>query len=391
MSNSDLQTAIGRAVTASYAASTIVRDDVVFADFERFVESNFGYALAQHVDYFNADRCRRHRAEAVAGYLATVRESSSASLREPFSVLAALRRAFRMHALLIDAFEAEGAAQAVVRGLRMLVPPVPQPRKVGVTESMIRMAQSDALGDSSRPLLHKMLGLAALYAYVAGARASEFCATSLHTRWGRERNKHTILRNMTNVITVAGRDLSVEVFPRSSKTTGYGRGSRSRPTAFAFCASHVVDGEAGLGALLCGALAQWLRRVGGAPSDPLFSFREDSGRLCSCTREDFSLYTKTLASLTGLDPVHYSSKSWKVARVSHGVVAGESAPALLARGNHRSVGANQHYRPGASLFGAAAADVGISTELALDEARRDDHLRRCPSPDASSDSSGFYV
>jgi hypothetical protein len=388
MANMELQTGIGAAVTAGYAGSTIVRDDDVFAHFTSFVTDVYGYEMTRHHDYFNADRCRRHRSEAVAGYLTTVRVSPSARVREPFCVLGALRRAFRLHSLVMDAFGPDGLAHSVARGLRMIVPPVPQSRKVGATVDMLSAVRADSLsaGVSPQERFTRMLGLAALFAYAAGARASEFCTTSVRVRGGRELNKHTLVRRMVHVVYVAGLLHAIEIFPASSKTTSYGRGVRSRPKPIVFLNGPAAEGEPGLGSLLCVGIAAWLREAGSGPEDPMFSFRHGAFRK-TCTRDEFSAYTKAVAASVHLNPAHFSTKSWKVGRVSFGVVSGESEGALLARGNHLTVSANVHYRPGALLFGAAAASMGISAELARDESRRDDYMRggEHSSSDTSSD------
>jgi hypothetical protein len=341
------------------------------------------------LDFFNADRCRRHRAEAVAGYLTQVRASSTARVREPYGVLGALRRAFRLHSLVLDAFGPDGLAYSVARGMRMISPPVPQSRKVGVTVHMLAVARDDSLttGASPQERFSRLLGLSALFAYVAGARASEFCATSVRVRDGFEQNKHTVLRRMVHVVSSGGLLRAVEIFPSSSKTTSYGRSIRARPKPIVFTNGQAAEGELGLVPLLCAGIAAWLREAGSGPDDPLFSFRHGSYRKC-VTRDDFSRYTKAVAAQVHLDPTHFSTKSWKVGRVSHGVVAGESEASLLARGNHRTSSASAHYRPGAILYGATAASLGISAELALDEARRDDCMRGVvPFPDSFSDSS----
>ena len=389
MCNLQLQASIGVAVKAGYANSTIVRDDDVFEHFVEFLETNYGYVVRRHVDYFNADRCRRHRAEAVSAYLTSLRNSPTAKIREPSAAMSALRRAFRLHSLSLDAFEPHGLAHSVVRGLRMLAPPVPHARKVGVSEQMVLLARTDAL--NSDPAHHfrilRMLGLAALFAYAAGARASEFCATTVRVRDGAELNKHTILRRMTNVIMDGDRLLAFEMYPKSTKTTGYGRSIRSRPAAIVFANGPATEGEAGLGPLLCGGLTKWLGDAGGLPEDPLFSLRHGQYLKC-CLRSDFVAYTKALASSVGLDASHFSSKSWKIGRVSHGVLAGEGEASLLARGNHRTSSANAHYRPRALLVGALGSALGIPDSLARDESRRDDVLRHILQPEGfSSDSS----
>ena len=106
-------------------------------------------------------------------------------------------------------------------------------------------------------------------------------------------------------------------------------------------------------------LASWFRESGGIPSDPLFSFRHGSSRKC-CKRNEFVASTKKVAVAVGLDNSHFSSKSWKVGRVSHEVIARDSESALLAHGNHRSVGAYMHYRPGGLIFGATDVSTGVS-------------------------------
>jgi hypothetical protein len=386
LSSAEVQARIGVAVVASYAASTLEYDDRVFADFEGFVEGNYGYVLGNQVDFFNSERCRRHRAESVAGYLSGVRFSLSAPLRDPYAVLCALRRAFRLHALCLDSFGAESLSHRVAQGLRMLSPPVCQPKKVGVTREMLLFARADAsLVITDRvSLQRRMLGLAAVYSYCAGARISELASTSsVYTR------RHTALWGMVHANYSGNTLMSVEVFTKSSKTTGPGRGARARPVVLEFHCGDALTEESELSAFLGGGLVRWRSDSGGLAEDPVFCFRHGAYRKC-LSRGDFIAYTKQLAELCHLPAASFSSKSWKVGRVSRGVLAGEASVELLRRGNHLTVSANRHYRPIVRALGRTPAPgLGVPDDFARSEIRRD-HIQRGNSPsglDVASSSS----
>jgi hypothetical protein len=231
-----------------------------------------------------------------------------------------------------------------------------------------------------------MLGLSALYAYCAGARVSEFASTNARTRVGREQDKHTVLKNMVH--SVDGGATAFEVFPRSSKTTSFGRRMSARPSVIRFevCSADSDDPELRLASFLCGALVAWFHDAKGAPTDPLFSFVHDGRRKC-LVRSDFAMYTKGLGTACGLPASSLSTKSWKVGRVSRGVLSGVDSAALLRRGNHRSEAANRHYRPVVSRSGPYTLGLGIPRAFALDEIRRDGFLRNGFDDDTSSSDS----
>ncbi len=373
MSNMEVQTSIGLAVTASYAVSTLLYDDRIFSDFCLYIEATYGYILGRNIDFFNGDKCRRHRSECTAGYVSSLRTSDSAPLRDPFSAMNALRRAFRLNGLLVDAFGHDSLSLRVAQGLRILVPPVQQTMKVGVTETMLSLARRDALvlEIDRRSLYVRMLGLSAIYAYSAGARVSEFATTP--------RSNHTVTWNMVRFRTVGDLISSVEVFTRSSKTTGPGRGPKSRPLVLEFLSlqsASTAEGE--LSSTLSGALWRWKTVSCGLPEDPVFAFRHGSYRK-TLRREDFVAYTKGLASECGLPPSNFSSKSWKVGKVSRGVLAGDSTSDMLRRGNHRSLSANRFYRPLVTSLGSVFSEgAGIPDQFARDEVERDAFLRGVP-------------
>jgi hypothetical protein len=370
MSNHALQESIGKAVMDGYAASTVVYDDRVFVDFSNFIELNYGYVLARNVDFFNGMRCVRHRSESVSGYLTSLDESLSAPLKDPFAALCALRRAFRLHSLLTDAFGSDGLSVQVARGLRMRKPPVPQIRKVGVTSDMLLMARADASGSGLdwTSMMIRLLGLASVYAYCAGARVSEFA-------WTNTLNKHTVTRDMVHVVLVDGMPSAIEIYPRSSKNTSFGRRISARPGVIRFNRAVSNDPETDLMSFVCGALVGWLRDSSGVGSDPVFSFRHGGFRKC-LTREDFGQYTKGLSVACDLPPASFSTKSWKIGKVSRGVLNREDSACLLKRGNHRSLSANRHYRPVVSVSGSVSLGLGIPRSFAGDEIRRDAFLRQ---------------
>jgi hypothetical protein len=375
MANDRIQVAIGVAVRASYAGGTVLRDDTIFEEFCAWTECEYGFVLASNVDYFNSESCRRHRVESVAGFLT--------GCRNPSAYFHSLRRCFTLHSLLTDMFVAGGTAANVVKGMVVLRPPTRRPKSVGVTSEMLAAARVDA---SDQSMLKRMLGLSALYAYSVGARVGEFATTRSAVYGGYELNKHTVLRSMVRIQRIGGIVQTVEVYPRSTKTTGPLGG---RPKFLSFPAGNASEpSEKGLTAFLCAALVLWLDVSGGADSDPLFSYRHGVYRK-QLTRSCFSTYTKDLGSSCGLDRGWLSSKSWKVGKVSRGVERGETEAEVVQRGNHRSVSANRHYRPVVRFADGGSVSensppFGISSSLAQDEIRRD---RFRLGMDSSSDSS----
>ena len=360
MANLDLQARIGEAVLAGYAGSTTSHDAVIFGHFADWCHTEYGFALVNNVEYYNSDQCRRHRVESLAGFLACAHEGPR---RNAGALFHSLRRSFALHTLRVDAFVPNGTAAMVVRGAAVLHPPVTRPKTVGATASMLTRARQDAtiLQSDPQSMLLRMQGLSAVYAYAVGARVSEIAATRVATSGGVELNKHTVLRSMVRVSPSA-----VEVFPISSKTTGP---AKRKPEVYLFRSGDCANlGEASIDAFLCAEVSRFLLDALGLPEDPVFSFRHGIYRKC-LTRDMLARYTKELGSLDGLHPDWCSSKSWKVGRVSHGVERGCSEAELLARGNHRSVTANKHYRPSVRFTDNCAA--GISTELALGEISRD--------------------
>ena len=379
MANLQLQSRIGEAVRAAYAGSTIVHDDVIFSTFCNWCEGKYGVALVLNVPHFNSDTCRLHRVECVSGFLASAHVDGYG--RNAGALFHALRRIFTLHSVLTDAFAPGGTASNVVRGAAVLRPPRPRPKTVGATHAMVVRARLDVECQHVDPpsMLRRMLGLSALYAYAVGARVSEIAATRVSVAGGHEINKHTVLRSMVRVS-----PSSIEVFPASSKTTGP---SKRRPNVLVFFRGdcEALQSEEGINALLCVEIARFLAEAKGLPEDPLFSFRHGLFRKC-LTRDMLSAYTKDLGSSCGLHPDWCSTKSWKVGRVSHGVETGAPEAELLARGNHRSATANRHYRPWGRPVECVPAVAGISTELALDEIRRDrTRLGLASSSDSESD------
>jgi len=377
---------IDAAVAASYASSTIAYDDVVFNDFIQWYVVTYGFAVSSHVDFFNSDLCFRHRSEATSGYVAQLESSSTARIRAPTAVVQALRRAFLLQNLRVDTMGTGTLTSHVVRGSRLLAGVTNHTRKLGVSHEMLILAHVDAAnrGTSHELMLARMHGLASIFAYSVGARVSEFACTRAKTRDGSyELNKHTLLNNMATFFPSVGVPLSLEILPLSTKSTSSSNPrARNRPRPIVLVASVQSGGlsEVALSSFLVGALLRWKEDARSSPEDPIFSLRhlvhDRSYRTC-CTRQSVSEYVKALARKVGLPTDNFSSKSFKISRVSHGVLRGEGEQLLLERGNHLATGSSRHYRPHAAFFGnVPVPPSGVSSDFILGEARREDALRR---------------
>jgi hypothetical protein len=370
-----LQSQISSTILAGYAGSTVASDGAVFAHFRHWHECTYGMDWIKNVDYLNVPGCCRHRSEALSGYLYSLREST-ARVKCPSTVYHALKRSFRLVGISTDAFGRDTCADRVLLGLARLYPARRHVAKIGVSDSMLALALADASGTGldHASLATRVHGLAALFAYCSGGRVSE-CAASPRTV---PPNKHSLKVHMFETPSPG----VLEIFPLSTKTTDWRNSTASkRPRVRVWCtrtAAGVDDSlsELALVSFLVGALPEWFQCACLRSGDVAFSFRHHArGRVyhCAVLRDSLSSYTKNLASRASLPIAHFSTKSWKVGRVSHGVLRGASTASLLARGNHATASANVHYRPGADLVGPplpASAPPGVPHVFALGEARR---------------------
>jgi len=373
-SSKDVQSGISSAILAGYANSTVSSDPGVFAHFRHWHEGTYGIPWLEHLDFLNADVCSRHRSEALAGYLRSL-STSDARMRDPKAVYQALRRSFRLYNMKTDAFGTGSVAHRVILGLLRLHPPRRHTAKIGVTDSMMALALADAsVAESSHSALAtRVHGLASIYSYCAGGRVSE-CAATPHSV---PRNKHTLKVRMF----VSPSPGTLEIHPSSTKTTDWRNGSAAkRPRIRVWCSDAAAGddstSESALVAFLVRALPSWFEVARLSGNDCAFSYvhlaHGRSYHPC-VSRDSLASYTKSLAVRVGLPPEHFSTKSWKMGRVSHGVLRGISTPGLLARGNHLSESANEHYRPIAIVRSSAlssASSPGIPHQFAADEARR---------------------
>lgn len=369
-----IQASIGSAILAGYAQATTTSDPGVLAHFLHWHAGVYGVPWLEHVDFLNADICARHRAEALAGYLVSL-SNSDARTRNPKAVYQSLRRSFRLHNIKTDAFVSHSVAHRVILGLLRLHPPRRHTAKIGVTDTMLACALADAsAADSSHSgFASRVHGLAALYSYCAGSRVSEVAATPKSV----PRNKHSLRVRMF----VSPTPDTLEIHPTSTKTTDWRNGSTAtRPRIRVWCSNAAAGddstSESELVAFLVRALPAWFRVAQLSGNDCAFSFvHYTHGRAYHphVSRDSLAGYTKSLAVRVGLPPEHFSTKSWKVGRVSHGVLRGISSPGLLARGNHLSRSANAHYRPTSVLSGpvlSVSTPPGIPHQFAADEVRR---------------------
>lgn len=369
-----IQAGIGSTILAGYAHATTSSDPGVFTHFLHWHAGIYGVPWLEHVDFLNADVCARHRAEALAGYMISL-SNSDARLKNPKSVYQSLRRSFRLHNLKTDAFSSHSVTHRVILGLLRLNPPRRHTAKLGVTNTMLACALRDASSTvpSHTSFASRVHGLAALYSYCAGSRVSEVAATPQSV----PRNKHSLKVNMF----VAPTPDTLEIHPASTKTTDWRNGSTATRPRIRVWGSNAAAGddstsESVLVAFLVRALPAWFQVAQLSDMDCAFSYCYHAhGRAYHphVSRDSFAAYTKALATRVGLPPEHFSTKSWKIGRVSNGVLRGIPSSGLLARGNHLTRSANAHYRPMSVISGpplSESAPPGVPHQFAADEVRR---------------------
>lgn len=387
-SDAPLQAGVARAVAASRRGTTTSGDDQELVRFRSFYESWFGLALES--TFLRAPATPAwvgHRTQAVAGYLTKLRGAVGARSRKANTVRLALIRAFSGRGWDVGVF-ATPIVCDTVRGLEALHPPVRMPTILGVSEEMLKLTLRVAQLTTPRFRDLSMAALGALLAYGLGSRVSELSATaSLMTSDVDEagvlvlavhRNRHTLLVSDISAVLASGAvrclgdglgdhggvqrlgsATGLHIVQRSSKTI-----TRPVTTSFVVTPGAAAHSEAGLINLLIERVIAWVVAGGHRASDPLLSYRLSGSEhhLRDLRASGFRAYTKWAANEVGFPSAHFSSKSWKVGSVSHGLMIGESASSVATRGQHASFSSTKFYDVG-HRAGAEPPSFGVPDRL----------------------------
>ena len=114
--NPTVRAAVNQVIVNSYAGSTIADDRVILSHFNEWHCIQYGYGPLASPTAFNSERAKPHRVDAVAGYLALLKENGS-RFTDARKVSAALRRAFVLAGLNGDAWLVGGVIHRVVKQL----------------------------------------------------------------------------------------------------------------------------------------------------------------------------------------------------------------------------------------------------------------------------------